>query len=247
MATKKRLAGVASRENWAEQIAAFEGKRLATQRRKAPITVQRVIQAALDLVREEGFVALTMRRIAAALDTGPASLYAHVRDKAELDDLLIGELCTRVSLPAPEPAKWMAQFKDVCVQLRELYLQYPGISQATLATMPRSVDTLRINEGMLAILLAGGIPVQRAAWAVDAALLYVCAYSLETSLRQRPGPNADNLPFTRAELIERLKMLPQSHFPNTVAHVCEVTSGEGHDRFDFTLELLLNGLASSPV
>lgn len=38
-------------------------------------------------------------------------------------------------------------------------------------------------------------------------------------------------------------MLPVSQFPNTVAHVEEIVSGDGHDRFDFTLNVLLRGLA----
>ena len=33
------------------------------------------------------------------------SLYAHVRDKGEIDDLMITELCSRVTLPAPEPGR----------------------------------------------------------------------------------------------------------------------------------------------
>ncbi len=197
--------------------------------------------AALQLVEAEGFDALTMRRVAAALQTGPASLYAHVRDKAEVDDLMIGELCSRVTLPMPDPAHWRAQAIDVCRQLRDQYLRYPGISRATLAAAPHSLDTLRINEGMLAILLAGGVSTQSAAWATDAAFLYVGAYSV-VSLRRHPEEDADGRVVDRAEVIERLRMLPPSRFPNTVAYARELTSGEGHDRFDFTLGLLLGGL-----
>ncbi|WP_073106667.1 TetR/AcrR family transcriptional regulator [Pollutimonas bauzanensis] len=234
---------VESRDSWAAKVAALGGERAAPRRRKPPITVERIVQTALALVAAEGFDALTMRRVAGVLETGPASLYAHVRDKAELDDLLIGELCARVILPAPAPAVWTAQFKGVCGQLRDLYLEYPGISLAAFAAVPRNLDTLRINEGLLAILLAGGVAAQPAAWAIDAAILYVGAYSLERSLRQRPGMEADGRPFDRTEIAERLRMLPLSHFPNTVAHVQEIVSGDGHDRFDFTLDLLLGGLA----
>jgi hypothetical protein len=37
-------------------------------------------------------------------------------------------------------------------------------------------------------------------------------------------------------------MLPAGTFPNTIAHVDELTAGEGHERFDFTLRTLLRGL-----
>lgn len=232
-----------SRDSWAARVAALGDKRAAPRRRKPPITVERIVQTALQLVAAEGFDALTMRRVAGVLETGPASLYAHVRDKADLDDLLIGELCTRVVLPTPNSTAWMAQFKGVCGQLRDLYLEYPGVSLAAFAVVPRNLDTLRINEGLLAILSAGGVAAQPAAWVVDAAILYVGAYSLERSLRQRPDLDTDGRPFDRAEIAERLRMLPVSQFPNTVAHVEEIVSGDGHDRFDFTLDVLLRGLA----
>ena len=238
---------VVSRDRWAAKIAALDDTRTSAPSRKAPITVGRIVDAAFQIVEAEGFDALTMRRVAAALETGPASLYAHVRNKAELDDLLIGELCARVTLPAADPGQWRAQILDVCQQLRDHYLHYPGISRAALAAVPDSVETLRISEGMLAILLAGGIPPQSAAWASDAAFLYVSAYSFEVSLRQPRGEDVDGRIFDRAELIERFRMLPANRFPNTIAYARELTSGDGHERFDFTLDLLLRGLSTATL
>ncbi|MGW4209217.1 TetR/AcrR family transcriptional regulator [Lentzea sp. NPDC004789] len=224
---------VTSRDEWASQIAALEQD--SAPARKEPITVDRIVTTALRLVETEGFDALTMRRVAAALETGPASLYAHVRNKAELDDLLIGTLSRNVSLPAPDAARWRAQFVDVCAQLRDQFLSYPGIARAALSAPPNNLDTLRITEGMLAILLAGGVAPQPAAWAIDAALLYVSAYTFEASLRGVVD---------RDEMVARLRMLPVSRFPHTVAHVERINAGDGHERFDFTLRLLLRGLES---
>jgi AcrR family transcriptional regulator len=204
--------------------------------------VRRIVDAAFELIRAEGFDALTMRRLATILGTGPASLYAHVHNKAELDDLLIGELCSRVSLPEPDPAHWQAQIIDICRQLRDEYLRYPGISRAALSASPNSLDTLRISEGMLAIIVAAGIPPQSAAWAIDAAYLYVNAYSLEASLRHSPDADVDERVVERDDVIDRFRMLPVNLFPNTVAYARELTSGDGHERFEFTLELLFRGL-----
>jgi AcrR family transcriptional regulator len=242
MADKIASRGVVSRDQWVAQIAALDDPGDASRPRKAPITVDRIVDAAFQLVEAEGFDALTMRRVAAALQTGPASLYAHVRNKAELDDRLIGDLCARVRLPTPDPAHWRTQIIDICQQIRDQYLRYPGISRAALAAAPNSLDALRISESMLAILLAGGVPPQSAAWAADAALLYVAAYSFEASLRRPLGEDADGRILDRAEVIERFRMLPANRFPNTITYARELTSGEGHARFDFTLELLLAGL-----
>lgn len=197
--------------------------------------------AALQFVEAEGFDALTMRRVAAALQASPGALYAHVRDKAELDDLMIGELCSRVRSPTPDPAQWKAQAMEVCRQLRDQYLRYPGISRAAMEGTPHSLDAMRIYEGLLAILLAAGVLPQPAAWATDAAFVYIGGYSL-VSLRRCTEEDADGRTVDRAEVIERFRMLPPDRFPITVTHAEELASGEGHDRFDFTLGLLLGGL-----
>jgi AcrR family transcriptional regulator len=241
MTPRSSSRGTVSRDQWAAQIAALDGPRTASRPRREPITAGRIVDAALQVVEAEGFDALTMRRVAAALQASPGALYAHVRDKAELDDLMIGELCSRVTLPAPDPAQWQAQAMDVCRQLRDQYLRYPGISAATLAAAPHSLDTLRINEGLLAILVAAGVSPQSAGWATDAAFLYIAAYSV-VSLRRHPEEDADRDVFDRDEWIERFRMLPPGRFPITVAYAEELTSGEGHDRFDFTLGLLFGGL-----
>jgi AcrR family transcriptional regulator len=48
-----------------------------------------IVEAARDIVRDEGLRALTMRRIAEAIDYAPASLYAHFASR----EALLAELC----------------------------------------------------------------------------------------------------------------------------------------------------------
>jgi AcrR family transcriptional regulator len=220
------------------------------KRRIAPITVGKITDAALEIVATKGYDALTMRSVARALDTGPASLYAHVVNKADIDELLVGRLCTQLVLPEPDPATWREQILDVCAQLRDQYLKYPGISRAALAMVVTNLDVLRVNEGLLAILLAGGIEPQTAAWAIDALSLYVGAYTLEISLvAQRLSQQDDGLFVSREEhdeLVRRFTALPADQFPQTRRYAAELTSGTGHERFDFTLSLIVDNLTQRP-
>jgi AcrR family transcriptional regulator len=210
--------------------------------RKKPITVDAIIATAFGIVEAEGYEALTMRRVAAALETGPSSLYAHVVNKEDLDELLIGRLCAEIELPEPDPDRWRQQITGVCTQLRDQYLRYPGISRAAFASAPSNLDTLRVGEGMLAILLAGGIAPQTAAWAIDSLMLYVGAYSLEVSLANRRLARSDEeWVVGRDELLRRFAALPDT-FPNSKRYAAELTAGTLHDRFDFTLGLMLDGL-----
>lgn len=214
----------------------------ATPRR--PLTVDLLTRTALALVARDGYEALTMRRLAAELGTGPASLYAHVVNKDDLDDLLIGELCAQVHVPEPDPARWREQVVDVCTRLREVYLAHPGVSRAAMAAAPTNRETLRLSEGLLTLLLAGGVEPQRAAWGIDALVLYVGAYCLEISTYERRRGSADDVWVVgREELLARFAALPDS-FPQTKRYAAELTAGQAHERFDFTLGLLLDGLAA---
>ncbi len=242
MAGRRASRDAISRERWAAQVASIEHPPMDIRSPKAPISVDRIVAAALSVIEAEGFDDLTMRRVASALDTGPASLYAHVRNKSELDDLLIGELCSRVTVPTPDPERWREQFLDVCTQLRDQFLRYPGIARAALAAVPSSLEPLRVGESLLGILLAGGVSPQSAAWASDAAFLYVTGYCLEAGVARRQTEDADGRVINRTEIMDRLGMLPTSLFPNTVRYARELTAGDGHERFDFALGMMIRGL-----
>jgi AcrR family transcriptional regulator len=211
---------------------------------KKPITVDTILSTAFGIVEIEGYPALTMRRVATALETGPSSLYAHVVNKEDLDELLIGRLCAAIELPEPDPGAWRQQVVAVCTQLRDQYLRYPGISRAAFAVAPSNLDTLRVAEGLLAIVLAGGIDPQAAAWAVDSLTLYVNAYSLEISLVDQQRRHGDgSWVVSHDELLRRYAVLPAA-YPQTKRYAAELTAGTGHDRFDFTIGLMLDGLAA---
>ena len=230
------------------QLGTGQGAPAATRRgpsggTKKPITVEAVVSAAFGIVEKEGYQALTMRRVATALETGPSSLYAHVVNKEDLDELLIDRLCAAIDLPEPDPATWRQQLTSVCTQLRDQYLRYPGISRAAFAVAPSNLDTLRLAEGMLAILLAGGVAPPVAAWAIDSLLLYVNAYSLEISLVDQQRTHGDGgWVVSRDELLRRYAALPGT-FPHAKRYAAELTAGTGHDRFDFTIGLMIDGLA----
>ncbi|MER7584522.1 TetR/AcrR family transcriptional regulator [Kitasatospora sp. NPDC097691] len=215
--------------------------------RKKPITVERITDAALEVVATEGYDALTIRRVAAVLGTGPSSLYAHIVNKDDIDDLLIGRLYAEVVLPEPDPAAWREQLLGVYTRIRDLYLDYPGVSRAALAAVPTNLETLRVGEGILAILLAGGIEPRTAGWARDALSLYVSAYALEQSLvrqrrRHQDQDQKQEWVLSHEELLDRFTALPAEEFPQTRRHAAELISGTGPDRFAFALGLLINNL-----
>lgn len=108
--------------------------------------------------------------------------------------------------------------------------------------VPSNPEALRLSEGMLGILLAGGVPAQTAAWAIDALSLYVNAYCLEIGLWMRQMDTDGGWVVTHDTLMSRFEALSEDDFPLTKRYAAELTAGEGHDRFDFAMRTMINGL-----
>ena len=65
---------------------------------------------------------MTMRRVAQALDTGAASLYAYVADKDELIEMVVERVIGEVRLPGPpDPERWLEQLKAYARAIRRVW------------------------------------------------------------------------------------------------------------------------------
>jgi hypothetical protein len=73
--------------------------------------------------------------------------------------------------------------------------------------------------------------------------LYVSAYALEQSMvRQRSKQQDADWVVSREELVRRYTALPAGKFPHTRRHAADLISGSGHDRFEFTVGLIMDNL-----
>ena len=61
---------------------------------RTPLNPAAIVAAARRVADAEGVAELTVRRVARELDTGPASLYRHIADRADLLRLLADDLAT---------------------------------------------------------------------------------------------------------------------------------------------------------
>ncbi len=68
---------------------------------RARFTTDEIATAALGIVDADGLSALSMRSLAAALGTGPMTVYNYVPDKEGLEELVVAAVVAEVRLPAP--------------------------------------------------------------------------------------------------------------------------------------------------
>ncbi|MEU6698210.1 TetR/AcrR family transcriptional regulator C-terminal domain-containing protein [Pseudonocardia sp. NPDC046786] len=70
------------------------------------LTVEQLVDAAMHAADEEGVRALSMRRVAARLGVGAATLYTYVPHRAALLALMADTMIGRIPLPHTRPGSW---------------------------------------------------------------------------------------------------------------------------------------------
>jgi AcrR family transcriptional regulator len=210
---------------------------------KAPLSEDAVVDAALAILQSQGLEAVTMRRVAAALDTGAASLYVYVAGREGLLQAMLDRVTATLELEAPDPARWRAQLHVLLRRLHQALVAHPGIAVITLADSPTTEAVLRLTENLLGILLAGGLDPQDAAWACDIFVSLVTAAAREDDVRRARRSDAD-----RQERVDELYTLfaglPSERFPLIAAHAAQMVAGEGDDRFRFAIDVVVDGVVA---
>ena len=96
--------------------------------RRPRYTRDEIAKAAVRIADREGFEALSMRRIAAALDAGTMTLYHYVRTKDELLTLVLDEIIGEVVIPDDDiPTDWRAALHMIAERSRASLERHPWI------------------------------------------------------------------------------------------------------------------------
>src|SRR5690349_14604992 len=97
---------------------------------KPALTLDRIVEAAVQVADADGLGAAPMRRVAGELGTGAMSLYRYVPGKAELLDLMLD----RVQRPSENPADlgdgdWRSALEALGRATLALYRRHPWLLQ----------------------------------------------------------------------------------------------------------------------
>jgi AcrR family transcriptional regulator len=204
------------------------------------LSQEAVIDAAIELLDQEGMDAVSMRRVAQVLGTGAASLYQHVGGKDELLMLMFDRIAAAVPPPpAPEPERWEEQLREAMFSVWRAMMAHPGIAAVAIGSIPSGPSALAYTEGVLAILRAGGLTKQQCAWASDNLFKFVTADAYEQSLFVIDAKDE-----VHDQMEQYFRTLPPGRFPTITGMVDELFSGDGEQRFAFGLDMLIAGLGA---
>ncbi len=119
----------------------------AEQAAKAQLTLELIARTAIEIADEHGFEAVSMRRVAEALNVGTMSLYHYVPSKVDLvaaiDDLLMGEILLPVL-----PKSWKRALTDIAHKTFQMHRQHPWALVAMISAPP-GLNALRHMEQCL--------------------------------------------------------------------------------------------------
>jgi AcrR family transcriptional regulator len=130
-----------------------------TRKREVPLTEAGIYAAALRLIDADGVEALTMRKLATALDANPMSLYYHVPNKEAVLRGVARTVGTQFRTVTLEDAPWQERIRLLATDFRTLAHRHPKLMGYSFS---HQVDFIQPEDPfwveLTAILNAAGVP-----------------------------------------------------------------------------------------
>ena len=210
-----------------------------TDPRRAPLTRERVLAAAIDLADRDGIASLSMRKLAQELGVEAMSLYHHVANKDAILDGLIDLVFGEIDLPVGE-ADWKTAMRRRAISAREVLRRHPWATGLMESRSTPGPATLRHHDAVLGILRNAGFPLELAAHAYSLLDSYIYGFALQET----------SLPFNTPEETAEVAQTMMAEFPaDAYPHLTEITvehilqPGYSYaSEYLFGLDLILDGL-----
>ena len=224
-------------------------RRSESSRAKGRMTLARsdVVAAGAQLLDEIGVGGISMRKLAAALGTGPATLYWHVRDKDELLLLILDDTVKDIEIPTR--GSWDKKLRTTLFAGREALSSRPALVKVLWgAAWALGPATLRYADAVVGFVAESGLPEKEIGDAYFALLILL--FGFVESGSSSPG----NVSFREVAATQASDDPdaddPATLYPNLVRH----GPGAGLDamerRFAYALERVIEGIkvrAQQPV
>jgi AcrR family transcriptional regulator len=209
--------------------------------RRPALTRERVVTEALTVIAEQGVAALTMRTLATRLGVVPGALYRHVRNKEQLQDLILDGVLAEVDCNLQASQPWTQQLAVLAHRLRAALEAHPGIAGLLQLRDPLGPHSLAVAEAFLAPLQAAGFDEHQAGLAFFLIVDYTTGFAAGSppisTNEQRVRDHT-----TRAQLHQFFRSLPADRFPTLAALGEHVWVDNRDERFSAGLDVLVDGL-----
>jgi AcrR family transcriptional regulator len=206
-----------------------------------PITLDRIVAGALELIDREGLGALSMRNLATELGTGTTTLYRHVAGKDEVlvlvADAVLGE---NQGHRAVAGMGWREVLEELARSMRTAVGSHPNVAALFATAVPVGPNSLRGKELILGVLRERGFDATLAADVYTALAHLALASVLQEPMNDfRSGGLGTSKSLT---LRDFYRSLSADQYPHLVEMADELTSRTATEEFEFGLGCLLDGV-----
>jgi AcrR family transcriptional regulator len=138
-----------------------------------------IIGAGLQIADGEGLHAVTMRRIAAELDTSASALYVYIRGRDDLLDAMFDHVMAEVAEAAAPKGTWRERLSSLLIRSINAASGHGGLAEVALSRIPSGPSAQKIAERVRALLAEGQISDTSVPAALDLLALFVTAAALD--------------------------------------------------------------------
>lgn len=203
--------------------------------RRAPLSRERVLRAAIALADEGGIDSLTMRGLGQALGVEAMSLYNHVSNKDDLLNGMVDVVVGDIEVPPPG-TPWRSAMRARCISAHEILLAHPWAALLVTSRLSIGPGMTRYLDATLGRLREGGFSIEGALDAWNTLDSHLYGFTLQEL----------NLPFeveeSSAVSASVLPHIPADEFPYVVEVIGHVMAHGRREDFEFGLDLILDGL-----
>lgn len=194
------------------------------------------------LIRAHGVDAVSLRQVAAQVDTGPASLYAYFGNRDSLLEHVLDAAYSQVALvdAADDGRDWREALGATIVNTIETLEGYPGLGAVALGTIPVLPGALRLAEHELALMQRGGVADERAALAVDLIAQLAASSAIERTVRHDRGGGD----LERGRVRAAYENADPEQFSRVARSAALLTGPDEHSRRAFLIDVVIAGLDS---
>ena len=211
---------------------------------RRPLTRERILQAGLRLIDQQGLEAFTMRKLAQELGVDPMSIYRHFENKDTLLDGVAEVLWGEIDLPGSEIG-WEALLRSYATSLRALAHAHPHAYRLLCNSKSLSLAMLRLSDVILEQLQRAGFEPKRAVEVACTVSSYAIGYAM-VELSTLSPKLSERVSEERMSDIGRLTQLMRRLPRETPAHLvevaCALTDCDMDAQFIFGLDLMLTSL-----
>lgn len=143
----------------------------STRAPRGTLTADRILDAAIRIIDDEGIDALTMARLAAELDVKPMSLYTHYRDKGAILRAATTVLFDRVEVP-PRTIPDLAHLRNVIAAYFRVLVDNPVLLEIDRSEEGITESEARVYEELYACMRHLGVTRHAATGLVATLLRY---------------------------------------------------------------------------